>query len=378
MGSSASLWWDLLSTDEVDALHRVDELPRAADVVVVGGGMLGTLTAWFCRRSGLGRVVLLEADHLGAGASGGAAGLLVPEAHFGTEPQHFVDLGRLGLGLWRQLGEEVAGGFGMVDIDWLGLEPRPPGWRAPSTASRLAADEVAELVPGIAAVAPGVLVPNQGWVNPLRALAAVASELPTVVTGAAVTGLAGNGDRGVGLATALGRISAGLVVFATGGPPRIEGMEVELPSSTIRGHIITTQPTNQRMPGSIEPVATRLPDGRLLVGGTEDVDDLDEIDPDTVTLLRGWLDGILPGNVEIATGHVWCCFRPAHPDHLPVIDRVPGLENAWFTSGHYRTGILMAPATANALVIWITSSSQPEEVVRFAMSRFERPLAADR
>jgi glycine/D-amino acid oxidase-like deaminating enzyme len=51
------------------------------------------------------------------------------------------------------------------------------------------------------------------------------------------------------------------------------------------------------------------------------------------------------------------------------VDRVPGLGNAWFTSGHYRTGILMGPATGSALARWITSGARPAEVERFGLHR---------
>jgi glycine/D-amino acid oxidase-like deaminating enzyme len=49
-------------------------------------------------------------------------------------------------------------------------------------------------------------------------------------------------------------------------------------------------------------------------------------------------------------------FRPATGDGQPVIDRVPGLDNAWVSAGHDGTGLLMAPATGQALATWITTS----------------------
>ncbi len=49
---------------------------RAADAVVVGGGTIGAWTAWFLKRSGLDRVVLVEAGTLGQGASSRAAGMV--------------------------------------------------------------------------------------------------------------------------------------------------------------------------------------------------------------------------------------------------------------------------------------------------------------
>ena len=52
----------------------------------------------------------------------------------------------------------------------------------------------------------------------------------------------------------------------------------------------------------------------------------------------------------------WCCFRPWHPDGFPVIDQLPGLGNAWLTAGHFRTGILMAPVTAQLITRWSSAS----------------------
>jgi glycine/D-amino acid oxidase-like deaminating enzyme len=56
----------------------------------------------------------------------------------------------------------------------------------------------------------------------------------------------------------------------------------------------------------------------------------------------------------------WCSFRPATADGQPVIDRVPGLDNAWVSAGHDGTGLLLAPATGQALATWITTSRQPQ------------------
>jgi len=51
-----------------------------------------------------------------------------------------------------------------------------------------------------------------------------------------------------------------------------------------------------------------------------------------------------------------------HPDRLPIVDRVPDIANAWFTSGHYRTGLLMAVATGEALARWIIEGRPRREV----------------
>ena len=56
-------------------------------------------------------------------------------------------------------------------------------------------------------------------------------------------------------------------------------------------------------------------------------------------------------------------LRQAAPIHLP------GLGNAWITSAHYRTGILMGPATGSALARWIASGQRPAHTEPWAIHR---------
>jgi glycine/D-amino acid oxidase-like deaminating enzyme len=50
---------------------------------------------------------------------------------------------------------------------------------------------------------------------------------------------------------------------------------------------------------------------------------------------------------------------------------VPGLDNAWLTSGHFRTGILMAPVTAQLITRWITAGNPPlPEAAAWSITRF--------
>jgi glycine oxidase len=116
----------------------------------------------------------------------------------------------------------------------------------------------------------------------------------------------------------------------------------------------------------VAPLATQLEDRRLLAGGTLDTDDeTAEVRPEVIERIRSDVVAALPRLSGVRITHRWCCWRPRHPDGLPVIDRVPGLRNAWFTSGHYRTGILMGPATGAALASWITAGEQPAVVEAF-------------
>jgi glycine/D-amino acid oxidase-like deaminating enzyme len=90
-------------------------------------------------------------------------------------------------------------------------------------------------------------------------------------------------------------------------------------------------------------------------------------------VIEAILDGLyaaLPALRGVGASHQWCCFRPCHPDGHPVIDRVPGIGNAWLTSGHFRSGILMAPVTALAIVRWISAGETPAEAPAWSSTRF--------
>jgi glycine/D-amino acid oxidase-like deaminating enzyme len=276
--------------------------------------------------------------------------------------------------LWRELESAVPGGVVLVDLDWLGLEPHPPGLviGEGSVAEQLDPRAVAELLPGLARRPAGVRVRNQARVNPLRAVARIAQRLPCVLTGVEVLAAITRGDRIASVSTSAGELSPGAVVFATGGPPRLQGLEVKVPSGHVKGHMLATEPSSLRLPGTVASLATQLEDGRLLAGGTLDVgDDLPAVRPDVISAVWSEIQMELPILAGVRISHQWCCFRPTHPDGLPVVDRVPGLVNAWMTSGHFRSGILMGPATGRALAEWIQTGRRPSQLAGLELSRFE-------
>ena len=115
----------------------------------------------------------------------------------------------------------------------------------------------------------------------------------------------------------------------------------------------------------------QLPSGELVAGGTLDEGDDDPVvRPAVIDDIRAGLAALVPAAASLPVPHAWCCFRPATADRQPVIDRVPGLDNAWVTCGHFRTGILMAPATGDAIARWIESGTAPRELASFAAARF--------
>lgn len=368
-------WPDELSVAEraVLAPGVADDLNRRPDVLVVGGGVVGIHTAVACERAGLGSVVLIERDQIGAGATGGAGGLLSADTLAGTYPPLYVDLGKASIALWWQFQETWPGGVGITPYDSIKLEPFTPELAAnmPASAEPLTPEQVRELVPGLSTSPAGVRIPNQARMNPLRAVSRLASGLQSVNTGVAALGVTAHGGRVTAVQTSAGEISPGAVIFATGTPPALPGLELDIPFGSLKGHILTTEPADIVLKGGVAPIATQIDGGYLLAGGTVDTgDDSPDLHPEIVRGIMAELEAAFPSLRGIAVSHAWTCFRPTHPDSLPVIDRVPGLANAWVTSGHFRHGILLSPATGRALAQWVSSGERPAQVIGLEAGRF--------
>jgi glycine oxidase len=331
-----AIWPDQLDAAELALLRP--GVPAALDhepeVLVVGGGIIGCATATACVRAGLGSVVLLERETLGAGASGGAAGLLVPESHVGVDPPEFVAAMRHSLDAWRALEATWPGGVGLMPTEWQGQA--------------------------------------QARVNPLRAITRLMWGIPGAATGVEVTSVACADGRVAAVSTSAGTFRPRQVVFATGTPPRIEGLALELPSSEVKGHLLCTAPTQIKLPDAVRDadIARVIDDGRVLMGGTLDVGDDERVVRPNITQ-RMWTELVAawPALGDVTIEYAWACFRPAHADHLPVIDRVPGVSNAWLSTGQYKTGILMAARTGQALAEWLTTGAAPPDVAPFRISR---------
>ena len=228
-----------------------------ADAVVVGGGTVGAWTAWFLRRAGLAKVVLLEASTLGQGASSRAAGMV--RAQGGTPPA--VQLGLFSrdfyAGQQAELGIDsgfVAQGYHMpcftaaeveqahariamqqgcgLDVTWLG----PDDFDAANP----------NITPGRTLGAS--YAPGDGYIDPPRNVLAYTAALFTagveVRERTAMTGLVTDGGRVVGVQTTAGVISTERVVI-TGGP-QLQGLGEQLgariPSAGVRHQVVVTEP----------------------------------------------------------------------------------------------------------------------------------------
>jgi glycine/D-amino acid oxidase-like deaminating enzyme len=372
------IWDDDLTEGERSRLLRPGSpVDRRPDVLVVGGGVVGLAVAVACRRAGLGRVVVIErSDVLAAAASGANSGAIAPDMHEFTDPPEFVALGRRSLALYREWDD---GAFGLWPARWLSVFPagaaplvsrQHVAARAPAPVSLLDESDVATLEPFVRMPPGGTahLVDGQYGVNPRRVVGVLASRAEAVLTGVTMTGVRVRGDRVLAVRTTAGDFHPGAVVMATGLVPAPWSDGVR--QAWVKGHMVALAPGPWSLTSVLSgPIGggTPLPGGAVISGGTFDDDVEPVLRPEISDGLARDLARLVPAARNATVTHRWYCLRPRIEGRQPVIDRLPGTTNAWFAGGHFTTGLMMAPATGEAVASWIQTSEPPPLVRTFTL-----------
>ncbi|NNF57680.1 MAG: glycine oxidase ThiO [Rhodothermaceae bacterium] len=347
---------------------------REAEVVVVGGGIVGLAVAWRLAQRGH-TVDVFEQGELGRGASWAAAGMLAPTAELGFEELDLYRLGRESLRRWPTFAEELEAASGQpVGYDATGTLVVADDRDSTEALRRLyrfqqehaaastwlagfeALDREPFLAPGLPAavfsledhqVDPRAVA--QALVRVLRAHVAVAVHEqitvqaiePDAETSAVVL------DDGT-------RIMARAVVLAAGAwTRRIAGLEPKPPVRPIKGQALALRVAEPFALRHVVrgPDAYLVPkaDGRLIVGATSEEQGFDtRVTAGAVYRLLEGAVAVVPGVEELEVIETWAGLRPASRDHAPLLGfgAVPGVA---FATGHYRHGVLLAPVTADEI-----------------------------
>ncbi len=79
---------------------------------------------------------------------------------------------------------------------------------------------------------------------------------------------------------------------------------------------------------------------------------------------------VVPALADCRFREAWAGLRPATPDRLPLIGRVPGVEGLVLATGHFRNGILLAPVTAQLVCDLVLGKGLPDDAAAFSPARF--------
>ncbi|MFD6138569.1 NAD(P)/FAD-dependent oxidoreductase [Promicromonospora sp. NPDC060271] len=362
----------------------------AADVVIVGAGILGAACARALARAGARVTVLDRGPAAAATSAHGEGNLLVSDKGPGPE----LELAKVSLRRWAALADELADELGprfpsvehevkgglvvVTSADGLaGLRGFAQAQRASGVdAVVVTAEEARELEPDLA---PGVVgavhYPQDAQVQPVAAAEALLASArragAEVRTGVEVTGpLLGADGALAGVVTSQGEVAAGAVVVAAG-PWSAEvtrRLGSWLPVRPRRGMVLVTTPMHQRIRHKVydgdyfaatqsagaelqtSAVIESTRGGTVLIGSSREQVGFDErFRAEVPAELARRAVAVFPFLARTQVMRSYLGFRPYMPDHLPVIGQDPVRAGLWFATGHEGAGVGLAPATGDLL-----------------------------
>ncbi|MCH4564497.1 glycine oxidase ThiO [Halomonas sp. EGI 63088] len=341
-----------------------------SEFLVVGGGVIGMMTTLQLADAGHS-VTLLERGDCGREASWAGGGIVsplypwrysAPISRLSTWSEGFYP--ELALRLLEETGidpEYRQKGLLYLRVD---DEAKAMAWarEVGKPLERVEADFLYAKEPQAApGLSEALWMPTLGSIrNPrlVRAQRARLASMPRVTLReqCEVTGFEQAGGRIAAVRTASGPVSGEQVVVCGGAwaAGLLERVDVRLPVRPVKGQMILFKAP----PGLVRRVVLMdgryvIPraDGRVLAGST-----LEECGFDTSTTSEAreslWQSAvsIIPALADCEVEHHWAGLRPGSPDGVPFIGRVPGVDNLSVNAGHYRNGLVLAPASTRLLV----------------------------
>jgi glycine/D-amino acid oxidase-like deaminating enzyme len=379
------------------------------DVVVIGAGIVGAACCYYLARAGL-KVAVVERGAVAAGTTGAGEGnILVSDKEPGPE----LELARLSVRLWRELGDELGPGAELEPKGGLVVAAGPEERRQLDefAAAQAAAgvevrpvgpDGLRDLEPHLAdGLAGGVLYPEDMQVQPMMAAALLLRAAAGLGAGLRlheeVTAIETAAGRVAGVRTTAGLLPAGFVVNAAGAwaAELAARAGLALPVLPRRGFIVVTEPLPPTIrhkvytadyvanvaSGSagleISTVVEATASGTVLIGASRERVGFDRTSSMSIVgTLAAQAVRLFPVLAGVRAIRFYRGFRPYCPDHLPVIGadaRLPGLLHA---CGHEGAGVGLAPATGDLIARIVTGQTAPVPLAPFDPARFEEPARA--
>jgi heterotetrameric sarcosine oxidase gamma subunit len=381
------------------------DLPSRAQVVVVGGGVIGASVAYHLTRLGWSDVLLLERDRLTSGTTWHAAGLITSA---GMSDETSLWMSRYSRDLYDRLEAETGLSTGFRAIGHISLATTPARLEALRREAAFArgfgvddteisAGDVAQLWPFARTddILAGFLVADEGRANPVDVCMSLARGArmrgARVVEGVAVTGVRTAGGRVTGVDTDRGTVETENVVVCAGMWSRQlgAGSGVDIPLQAAEHYYLLTEPfegVHRDLPVIEDPDRYgyyREEGGGLLVGLFEPVaapwhpdaipadSSFAELPPDWDRVgpyLEAAMDRV-PILTDVGIRTFFCGPESFTPDIHPMLGPAPELDGYWVAAGLNSLGILLGGGVGSVVAQWLVDGVAPVDVAAYAVER---------
>jgi glycine oxidase len=351
------------------------------DICIAGAGIMGLSLALELHSRGAHVTVLDRGEPL-AEASSAAAGMLA--AYDPENPPQLIPLSELSLSLYPEYLDRLFDLSGLLVRLHTSttLQALPAGHEVSGQQLPILAPEVLSLlVPGFQPGSQRFLMLSEHSLNPrelARALLAAVRVTEIELRAQTPIRLIRSDSRGVQIHTPKNALRAGRFVDCTGAwsatsalpahlrisPRKGQMLAVALPESTPL-HVVLRTPDIYIVPRTTEPARIRA-----IIGATVEDDGFDKtVHPADIAQLRSQAAKLFPPIAEAPEIETWAGLRPSTPDNLPLLGPIPGQENQFIATGHYRNGILLAPATARVMAELIMGERPSIDLAPFSPLR---------
>jgi glycine oxidase len=374
------------------------EMTDSADVVIIGGGVIGLAVARALALRGISEVLLLERGSLGAESSSAAAGMLAPQAE-ANRPHEFFSLMCQSRDMYPRFAAALLEESGIdIQLDTTGTLylaftehdteeiERRYDWQknAGLPIEKLSAEAARALEPLISEnVRAALKFPLDRQVENRRLISALAAANKRLgvrmETGIEAMSLKIEHARVTGIETSRGWVATDRLVIAGGAWSSLLGAsDIALPNlgiKPVRGQMLCFEanpPVARHVIYTPRGYIVPRYDGRLLAGSTTEHAGFEKrVTAAGVQAILAAALEISPRIASLPMTDSWAGLRPRAADTLPVLGPCAEITGVFYATGHYRNGILLAPITGELIARAIVDGMVPSELNIFSPDRFD-------
>ena len=351
------------------------------DAVIIGGGVIGLSLALRLKDQHLAVLVIEKREPVGEATHAAGGMIACCDPHIAKELRPLADASAR---IYPEFVREVELESGVsADLRDVGVIAVFDDGEKPSCAAarQLPPGELARLEPslqveGNAWYLPELCVDPRGLGGAL--VKAAKNRSVDFVTGAAALEILVSNGCTSGVRAAHATYATAVVVNCAGAwASQIK--PIAIPTRPVKGQMVCVVPVaGTSHSGPIVQHVVRTPDiyiiprsdGRILLGATVEEAGFDkQVDPDTIQRLYREGKRIAPVLESTRIHEAWAGLRPGTPDNLPILGQT-ALPGYFAATGHYRDGIMLAPATANVMTQLITAQPPSIDLAAFSPLRF--------